>query len=75
MQGELIRYRDRVRHQGNRFSDHDGVRFRMLVGREEVGGGMWILNKGCLEELEYERQMRQLLDLEDERLKRERGRE
>lgn len=67
VQGEIIRYIDRIRHQRNSFSDHDGVRFRIKVGREEVGGGMWILNAGYIEEEEYKTQIRELLDRENER--------
>ncbi len=47
---EIIRYIDRIRHQGNSLSDHDTVWFRIKIGNEEVGGGMWILNAGYIEE-------------------------
>ena len=39
VQAESIRYIDRFRHHGNSFSDHDGVRFTIKIGGEEVGGG------------------------------------
>lgn len=68
VQGEFMRYLDRIRHQGNSFSDHDGVRFRIKVGSEEVGGGMWILNAGYIEEEEYKQQIKELLDRENERI-------
>ena len=63
----IIRYIDRTRHQGNSFSDHDAVMFRIKVGREEVGGGMWILNAGFIQEDEYKKQIRNLLDGENRR--------
>lgn len=56
VQGETISYTDGIRHQRNCFSDHDGVRFGIKVGRREVGGGMWILNAGYIEEEEYRKQ-------------------
>lgn len=68
VQGELIRYIDRIRHQGNSFSDHDGVRFRIQVGREEVGGGMWIMNTGYIGEEEYEKKIKEMLNRETERI-------
>ncbi len=61
---EIIRYIDGIRHQGNSLSDHDSVRFRIKIGNEEVGGGMWILNAGYIEEEEYESQMKDLLNRE-----------
>lgn len=61
VQGETISYIEGIRHQQNSFSDHDGVRFGIKVGRREVGGGMWILNAGYIEEEEYRKQMEDLL--------------
>ncbi len=61
---EIIRYIDGIRHQGNSLSDHDSVRFRIKIGNEEVGGGMWILNAGYIEEEQYELQMKDLLNRE-----------
>ncbi len=60
VQGETISYIDGMRHQQNSFSDHDGLRFGIKVGRREVGGGMWILNAGYIEEEEYRKQMEDL---------------
>ena len=68
-QGENIKHVDRIRHEINALSDHDGVRFRIKVGREEIGGGMWILNAGYIEEDEYKQQIRELLDMENEKIK------
>lgn len=65
---EIIRYIDGIRHQGNSLSDHDSVRFRIKIGSEEVGGGMWILNAGYIEEEEYEIQMKDILTRENERI-------
>lgn len=50
-------------------SDHDGVRFRIKVGREEIGGGMWILNAAYIEEDEYKQQIRELLEWKTEKVK------
>lgn len=38
-QGENIKHIDRIRHEINTVSDHDGVRFRIKVGREETEEG------------------------------------
>lgn len=65
---EIIRYIDGIKHQVNSLSDHDSVRFRIKVGSEEVGGGMWILNAGYIEEEEYEIQMKDLLNREEEKI-------
>ena len=71
VQEEIIKYIDSMRHQVNSFSDHDGVRFRIMVGKKEVGGGMWILNAGYIEEEEYKQQIKEVLDGENERIKEE----
>jgi len=62
---EIIRYIDGIKHQENSLSDHDSVRFKIKIGNEEVGGGMWILNAGYIEEGEYEIQMKDLLNREN----------
>lgn len=67
VQAESIRYIDRFRHHGNSFSDHDGVRFTIKIGGEEMGGGVWILNAGYVSEEEYRQQIKALLDRENER--------
>ena len=71
VQEEIIKYIDSMRHQVNSFSDHDGVRFRIMVGKKEVGGGMWILNAGYIEEEEYKQQIKEVLDGENERIEEE----
>lgn len=65
---EIIRYIDGIKHQENSLSDHDSVRFKIKIGNEEVGGGMWILNAGYIEEEEYEIQMKDLLNRENEKI-------
>lgn len=68
-QGENTKYIDRIRYEVNSLSDHDAVRFRIRVGREEIGGGMWILNAGYIEEDEYKQQIRELLEWANEEIK------
>lgn len=62
--GEVIKYIDRIRHQRNGFSDHDGVRFSIKVGKDKIDVGMWILNAEYVEEEEYGQQMKVLFDRE-----------
>ena len=73
--GEVIKYIDRIRHQRNSFSDHDGVRFSIKVGKDEIGGGMWILNAEHVEEEEYEQQMKVLFDRHKERVEEDIGKD
>jgi len=37
---EILKYIDGTRHIENSLSDHNGVRFKIKIGNEEVGGGM-----------------------------------
>lgn len=72
VQGDTINYIDEVRHQRNHFSDHDGVRFGIKVGKREVSGGMWILNTGYIGEERYRQQIKELLFQENQWLFEER---
>lgn len=64
-QRDAIEYIEEVRHQRNHFSDHDGVRFGIKVGKKEVSGGLWILNAGYIEEDKYRQQIKELLNQEN----------